>query len=104
MLTLTPEAIQAIERLLTAPGVARGAGIRLIGVAPEDDPGVTSELQVEVAQEAGESDELIEEAGARVFVEESVCGYLADKMLDAEMLGERIRFSLAGQTASPGTS
>jgi hypothetical protein len=38
-----------------------------------------------------------------VFVEDSLCGYLDDKMLNAEMVQERIRFSLAGQTAAPGT-
>ena len=84
-------------------GVPEGAGIRIKGVTPADDPAVTSELQVEVTEQPGEDDEVIDEAGARVFVEGSVCGYLADKLLDAEMVEERIRFSLAGQAASPGS-
>jgi Fe-S cluster assembly iron-binding protein IscA len=104
MLVLTPEATQAIERILKAPGVPDSAGLRIMPVGPTDESDVTSELQVEVAKQPGERDEVIEAKGARVFVEDSLCGYLDDKLLDAEMVQERIRFSLAGQTAAPGTS
>src|SRR5690349_1133013 len=101
MLTLTSEATHAIERILKAPGVPDSAGLRIIPVAPEESE-VTSELQVELVEHPGESDDVIEHAGARVFVEPSLCGYLDDKMLDAQMVKERVRFSLAGQTAAPG--
>lgn len=97
MLALTSEATQAIERILTAPGVPAGAGIRIMPVDPNNGDGVTSELQVEVAEQPAEGDEVIEEAGARVFVEDSVCGYLQDKQLKAEVADDRVRFSLAGQ-------
>lgn len=89
----------AIEHILTAPGVPAGAGIRIMPVAPNDGEAVTSELQVEVAESPIEGDEVVEEAGARVFVEDSLCGYLADKTLDADVADERVRFSLAGQTS-----
>lgn len=104
MLVLTSEATQAIERILKAPGVPESAGLRIMPVGPNDDADVTSELQVELAEQPGERDEVIEGNGARVFVEDSLCGYLDDKMLNAEMVEERIRFSLAGQTAAPGTN
>jgi len=99
VLALTSQATEAIERILTAPGVPDGAGIRIMPVAPNDGEAVTSELQVEVAENPTEGDEVIEHEGARVFVEDSVCGYLADKTLDAVVAEERVRFSLAGQTA-----
>lgn len=101
MLTLTSEATEAIERILQAPGVPDSAGLRIMPVAPSDESEATSELQVEVAEGPGESDEVIEANGARVFVQDTLCGYLDDKLLDAEMVQERIRFSLAGQTAAP---
>jgi Fe-S cluster assembly iron-binding protein IscA len=104
MLALTSEATHAIERILKAPGVPAGAGLRIMPVGPTDESEATSELQVEVAEEPAERDAVIEGDGARVFVEDSLCGYLDDKLLDAEMVSERIRFSLAGQTASPGAS
>lgn len=101
MLALTPEATQAIERILKAPGVPDGSGLRIIPVAPAEESDVTSELQVELAEQPGERDEVIETNGARVFVQDSLCRYLDDKTLDAETNQERIRFSLAGQTAAP---
>jgi Fe-S cluster assembly iron-binding protein IscA len=104
MLVLTSEATQAIERILKAPGVPDSAGLRIMPVGPTDESEITSELQVEVAEQPGESDKVIEANGARVFVEDSVCGYLDDKLLDAETVEERIRFSLAGQTAASGTN
>lgn len=103
MLALTSDATQAIERILKAPGVPDNAGLRIMPVAPADESEVTSELQVEVAEQPDESDAVIEANGARVFVQDSLCGYLDDKTLDAETNRERIRFSLAGQTAAPGT-
>jgi Fe-S cluster assembly iron-binding protein IscA len=102
MLTLTSDATRAIERILRAPGVPDSAGLRIIPVAPAEEAEVTSELQVELVEHPGDSDEVIEHDGARVFVEASLCGYLDDKMLDAAVVKERVRFSLAGQTAAPG--
>ena len=99
-MTLTAQATHAIERILAAPGVPEGAGIRIMPVTDGNDPAVTSELQVAVAEQPSEGDEVIEEAGARVFVEGRVCGYLADKRLDARVVDERVSFSLAGQPAA----
>lgn len=104
MLSLTSDATQAIERILKAPGVPDNAGLRIMPVGSTDESEVTSELQVEVADQPSERDEVIEANGARVFVEDSLCGYLDDKTLHAEMDQDRIRFSLAGQTAAPGTN
>jgi len=97
MLSLTSEATQAIERILKAPGVPDGAGLRIMPVDPSNEAQISSELQVEVAEQPGERDEVIERDGARVFVEDTLWGYLDDKLLDAETVEQRIRFSLAGQ-------
>ena len=104
MLSLTSDATRAIERILKAPGVPDNAGLRIMPVGPSEESEVTSELQVEVADHPDERDAVIEANGARVFVEGSLCDYLDDKTLDAETDKERIRFSLAGQTAAPGTT
>lgn len=99
MLTLTSEATQAIERILQAPGVPDGAGLRIKPVTDDNEPAVTSELQVSVEDQPREGDEVIEADRARVFVEERVCDYLADKQLDAHVVDERVSFSLAGRPA-----
>jgi iron-sulfur cluster assembly protein len=94
VLTLTSDATQAIERILTAPGVPSGAGIR-IAQGPSPDGGApANELQVLVAEAPDDSDAVIEDQGARVFVEDTVSTFLDDKELDAEVVDERVRFSL----------
>lgn len=97
MLTLTNHATEAIERILASPGVPTSAGIRIMpSTSSDNDATPASELLVAVAEEPGTGDEVIEEEGARVFVEDSLSGYLDDKQLDAEVVDERVRFSLGG--------
>jgi iron-sulfur cluster assembly protein len=97
VLALTSNATDAIERILAAPGVPIGAGIRIAPGASGDDAAPVSELQLSVAEEPADGDEVIEEQGARLFVEDTVSGYLDDKQLDAEVAEERVSFSLGAQ-------
>jgi iron-sulfur cluster assembly protein len=71
VLKLTPGATGAIEGILKAPGIPEGAGIRIAAAAPTNSAAAASELQVTVAAEPDDSDQLIEEEGARVFVEDT---------------------------------
>jgi Fe-S cluster assembly iron-binding protein IscA len=100
VLALTDNATDAIEQILNAPGVPTGAGIRISPEATISDGGApASELQLTVAEQPAEGDEVIEEHGARVFVAFTVSDYLDDKQLDAEVVDEHVRFSLgAGLT------
>lgn len=97
MLAITDTATDAIERILAAPGVPVGAGIRIAPAPSPDGNAPAEELQLSVAEEPADGDEVIEEEGARVFVEDTVTGYLDDKQLDAQVIDERVSFSLAGQ-------
>ena len=98
MLTLTPDATDAIEGILRAPGIPDGAGIRIAAAAPTNSAAAATELQVTVAAEPDDSDHLIEEEGARVFVEDTIADALKDKQLDADIVDESVRFSLADQS------
>src|SRR5205807_5614852 len=93
MLALTDNATDAIEQILTAPGVPDGAGIRITPAPSSDTATPASELQLAVVAQPDESDEVVEDQGARVFIEDTVAGYLDDKQLDAEVIDERVRFS-----------
>jgi Fe-S cluster assembly iron-binding protein IscA len=96
VLTLTRDASDAIEGILAAPGVPDGAGIRIASAASTNSVTPSAgALQVTVAEEPGESDAVVEEAGARVFVEETVVPYLDDKLLDVEVAEDRVNFTLA---------
>jgi iron-sulfur cluster assembly protein len=97
VLALTQDATEVIEGLLTGPGVPNGAGVRIANAHPIDAE-APSALQVRLAAEPGDHDEVIQEAGARVFVEDSVTGFLDDKTLDVDRNGDHVRFSIVGQT------
>ena len=94
MLALTDEATDAIERILSAPGVPTGAGIRIARGPSADSGAPASELQLSVAEQPADGDEVIEDHGARVLVEDTVSGYLDGEQLDAEVIDERVQFSL----------
>lgn len=97
MLQLTSHATEAIEHILEGPEMPQGAGIRIAPAPPATNsdspsPGV---LEVTVASGPDTSDEVIDEEGARVFLEDTVAPFLDDKVLDAEVVDEGVRFTLA---------
>ena len=100
MLTLTPDATQAIEQLLEAPEIPEGAGVRIASSPAGSDSASPSpgELQLTVAEEPETSDEVIDQAGARVFLEQTVAEFLDDKLLDAEVVDEGVRFKLGDRS------
>jgi Fe-S cluster assembly iron-binding protein IscA len=83
MLVLTEaaaEVVKSVTSTLQAPG---GAGLRIASSAPEpESPGA---LQLTAATRPGENDQVIEAAGARVFLEPQAAIYLEDKILDARV-------------------
>jgi Fe-S cluster assembly iron-binding protein IscA len=96
MLALTDSASLAIEGILSAAKIPDGAGIR-IAPPPGVDPAATDEFQVMVAGEPAETDQVIDEAGARVFLDEAVVSLLDDRLLDADVVEEQVHFVLAAQ-------
>lgn len=96
MLTLNNDATEAIEQILANPEVPGGAGIRIAatgrssnGSGPE-----ANALQIMVAAQPATTDEVIEEEGIRVFLDDDVSEFLADKLLDVAVEGENVQFTL----------
>jgi Fe-S cluster assembly iron-binding protein IscA len=96
MLALTSNAQEAIEGLLSASSIPEGAGVRIAPPADADDTRL-GQLQITVATTPSEADQVIDEAGARVFVDEAATEFLDDKILDADISGEEVSFALADQ-------
>ena len=97
MLAMTDDAAEAIEGVLTAPGVPDGAGVR---ITPATSTVSTAEdLRVVMAREPEDTDEVLEEPAARVrvFIADEVAEFLDDKLLDAQLVEDRVRFSLQEQ-------
>ena len=91
MLTLTDTAAEAIRGIVAAPELPKGAGLR-IATQPDADQ---ASLEVSVAESPAETDQVVSEAGARVFVEAEAVPLLDDKLLDAEIEGTRVGFMLS---------
>ena len=99
MLALTEGAAATIEGILADPAIPEGSGLRIATTVPanDDDPAAAAELEVGLAVAPDADDEVIEERGARVFVEQTAAQLLDDKVLDADSTGDQVRFSLANQ-------
>lgn len=92
MLTLTENASTLIKNLAEQTAVAENAGLR-ISTAQD-----TEQLSVDLTPSPEESDQVVESAGARVFLEENAAVALDDKILDAQMdEGGAVRFAIGEQ-------
>ena len=66
MLVLTEAAAEVVKSVTSTPQTPDGMGLRIVSSAPEpEDPGA---LQLAAAAGPGENDQVIEAAGARVFL------------------------------------
>lgn len=96
MLTLTPSAVEAVDTLLhSSSEVPDEAGLR-IGSAGE------AQLTIGIAAEPAPGDQVIEEGGARVFVDSGAADLLDNAQLTAEIEGDQIAFGLAQTGARNG--
>ncbi len=89
LLTVTAEAAEAIHDLVIEHP---GAGLR---ISARGDNGNQVELGLALTEEPGPSDQVIEQEGCRVFVDEAVAPLLDGRTLDARMTSEEeLRFTL----------
>ena len=98
MLIMTESAAEAVRQLSAGSGLEPEPGLRITaGPATQDGP----PLEIDLAAEAAPSDQTIEDGGARLYLEELVAPALDDKVLDAEIEGDEVRFEL--REANPGS-
>jgi iron-sulfur cluster assembly protein len=93
VLTLTSDAAAAVRTMAeVAPELPSDSGLRI-----HAEPAGEGRLGVELTLVEGpdENDYVIEEAGARVFVEPEAALYLEDKILDATLAGDRVQFTFS---------
>jgi Fe-S cluster assembly iron-binding protein IscA len=96
MLVLTPAASQAVEAIVSQMGPGDNAGLRISAAERRDDGSAPSgDLQLSVVSEPEPEDALIE--GAPIYVEPTTVAFLEDKVLDAEVGEQQVRFSLYEQ-------
>lgn len=95
MLTLTENASTIVRTITTQAAGTEEAGLRISSPAPE-----SADLAVAVAESPEPLDEVVEVAGARVFLEENAALVLGDKILDAQVdEAGAVRFAIGEQSA-----
>jgi Fe-S cluster assembly iron-binding protein IscA len=91
MLTMTDNAAKAVRKISESSGLEPDPGLRISAGAPTADG---TPLELTVTGEAASTDQTVEESGARIYLEEVVAPALDDKVLDAQIEGERVQFAL----------
>jgi Fe-S cluster assembly iron-binding protein IscA len=80
LLALTDSAVEAVKGIVSSSEVPETGGLRMV-----------------VVPLPAEDDEVIDEQGARVFLEPEAATLLDDKVLDADVEQDRVAFTIADQ-------
>jgi iron-sulfur cluster assembly protein len=91
MLALTEDAAVAVRGVLAAEELPDEAGVRIS--ADETGGGGEAEFDLSLAVAPTEGDQVIEEGGARVFLDETAASLLDDQVLDAVVHDDHFHFT-----------
>ena len=93
MLALTEGAAEVIKQLTAAPAAE---GVRISAASAD---GAQPALQIELAAAPQEDDAVVEAGGAQLFLEQTALAVLDDKVLDADVEGDKVQFAILEQPA-----
>jgi iron-sulfur cluster assembly protein len=94
MLTLTDSAVSVIRELTAQPEVPDGAGLR---IATDPSEGA---LTLALATQPAQDDQVLDESGARIFLDPDAAQMLDHKALDAAVDQQgAVQFGIAEQPA-----
>ncbi len=92
MLTLTENASTIVRDITTQPGLPETAGLRITS------DGDQSSFAIAAADAAAPADQVVEQAGATLYLDEQAAVVLDDKILDAAVDDSgQVEFALAIQ-------
>jgi iron-sulfur cluster assembly protein len=91
VLTLTNTGAEAVRQIASGSGLEPQPGLR---ISPGEPVAEGTPLQISLAGAPEPNDQTIDKDGARVYVDAPVAEALGDKVLDAQIEGDQIRFSL----------
>jgi Fe-S cluster assembly iron-binding protein IscA len=97
LLALTDRAVEAVKEIVSSSGEATETGGLRLSAERE---GTQASFKLRLASLPAEDDAVIEERGARVFVDADAAELLDDKMLDAMIDQDQVAFTVIDQTVS----
>jgi iron-sulfur cluster assembly protein len=96
LLALTDRAVEAVKEIVSSSGEAsETSGLRLTA----ERAGTQASFKLRLASLPAEDDAVIEEHGARVFVDADAAALLDDMMLDATVDQDQVAFTFVDQAA-----
>ncbi|GAA4715966.1 Fe-S cluster assembly protein HesB [Nocardioides conyzicola] len=93
MLTLTENATAIVNEITTQPGLSDEAGLRITST-PTPEPA----FEVTAAAQGEPGDQVVQQGGATIYLDESAAQLLDDKVLDAAVdQSGKVEFALGLQ-------
>jgi Fe-S cluster assembly iron-binding protein IscA len=89
MLSLTATAVDAVRDATSAEDAPPEAGLRIVAEEVDGD----LELGISLVEAPAEGDEVVEQDGARVYLDPAAAAALAEVELDAEAHGDHFHFA-----------
>jgi iron-sulfur cluster assembly protein len=94
LLALTDNAVEAVREIVSSSDEAsETSGLRMVA----EREGMQANFQLSVVPLPAEDDEVIDEQGARIFLEPKAASLLDDKVLDASVEQDQVAFTIADQ-------
>ena len=94
LLALTDNAVEAVRDIVSSSDEAsETSGLRMVA----EREGMQANFQLSVVPLPAEDDEVIDEQGARIFLEPKAASLLDDKVLDASVEQDQVAFTIADQ-------
>ena len=94
MLALTENAVEAVRDIVSSSDEAsETSGLRMVA----EREGMQANFHLSVVPLPAEDDEVIDEQGARLFLEPKAASLLDDKVLDALVEQDQVAFTIADQ-------
>ena len=94
MLALTDNAVEAVKSIVSSSDEAsETSGLRMVA----ERAGTQATFHLTVVPLPAEEDEVIDEQGARVFLEPEAASLLDEKVLDASVEQDQVAFTIADQ-------
>ena len=103
MLSLTEAAKEAVRQMVDNEEAPEGSGLRIAAEPAAEGEGEAA-LSIELTEEPAVGDAVVEEDGARVFLDPLAASLLDNKLLDATEHDDHIHLTVQNQTGGASTN